>query len=535
MYSKDIFLERAQQSLLDGAVFFLSFLAAAVLRHGAAILNPQTGHRFEVGPYLFPATILAVLFVLLFRYELLYSARYGRFAEAFRIARGATGGTVAALALTFFYRGHSYSRATVLLFYPLVVAAIVFERSLYRRYRAAVRSNPAARRRVLIVGFGRVGQHLGQVLLDRPSYYDLVGFLDDDETKRGASLDGRPVLGATRDLPDIVRARAIDEIIVAIPSARRDRVMEILGMCLRLKVAWKVVPDLYDMLIERLRFDQVGDLPLAGLRGPAIVGFNWALKRAFDLGAASLLLVLSSPVFLLAALAIRLTSRGPVLFRQTRVGLRGRPFVFLKFRSMRSGSDAGIHKDFTGDWIYGRTGGGPASGPVPRSVGAAAATPAPAATSASAPASAPAPATTSAPASAAAPAGIAPHPAGVAPRPGGVHKIVRDPRVTRVGGLLRKTSLDELPQLWNVLRGDMSLVGPRPAILYEVERYTEWHKRRLETLPGITGLWQVSGRNALSFEEMVRLDIRYIETWSIELDMKILLKTVPALLFGRAY
>jgi lipopolysaccharide/colanic/teichoic acid biosynthesis glycosyltransferase len=110
-----------------------------------------------------------------------------------------------------------------------------------------------------------------------------------------------------------------------------------------------------------------------------------------------------------------------------------------------------------------------------------------------------------------------------------------DPRVTLVGRFLRRTSLDELPQLWNVVRGEMSLVGPRPPLPYEVERYTEWHKRRLDVLPGITGLWQVSGRNALSFEEMVRLDIEYIETWSLEQDVKILLKTVPALLFGKAY
>ena len=179
--------------------------------------------------------------------------------------------------------------------------------------------------------------------------------------------------------------------------------------------------------------------------------------------------------------------------------MRGRPFVFLKFRSMRTGNDAAIHRQFTGDWIYGRTGNG-RKRPAPRSVGAAAAG----------------------------------EGGGQEVEPG-VHKIVGDPRVTFVGSLLRRTSLDELPQLWNVMRGDMSLVGPRPAIPYEVERYTEWHKRRLETLPGITGLWQVSGRNALSFEEMVRLDIRYIETWSLEQDMKILLKTLPALLLGRAY
>src|SRR2546422_2104504 len=499
MYSKDIFLERAQKAMLDGGIVFSAFLTAALLRHSGVILDPVPGRHFEFAAYLFPATLMALTFVVLFRYEGLYSGRFGRFAEAFRIARGASGGTMAALALTFFYRGHSYSRATVLIFYPLVVAALIGARSLYRRYGAAVRANPAARRRVLIVGFGRVGQHLGREPLRRPSYYELHGFLDDDPAKMGASLEGRRVLGTTGDLERLVREAAIDEIIVALPSAPRERVMEILGACLRLKVAWKVVPDLYDLLLERLSFDEVGDLPLAGLRGPAIVGFNWALKRAFDLGLASLLLLLSSPIFLLAAAAIRLTSRGPVLFRQTRVGLRGRPFVFLKFRSMRVGSDATIHKNYSNDWIYGRTG-NDRKRPAPRSVGAAAAR----------------------------------EGAGQGGEPG-VHKIVRDPRVTFVGSLLRRTSLDELPQLWNVMRGDMSLVGPRPAMPYEVERYTEWHKRRLETLPGITGLWQVSGRNALSFEEMVRLDIRYIETWSVEQDMKILLKTLPALLFGNAY
>jgi exopolysaccharide biosynthesis polyprenyl glycosylphosphotransferase len=529
MYSKDIFLERAQQALLDGGIVFSTFLAAAILRHSGVILGPEPGRHFEIAPYLFPATLLSVAFVLLFRYERLYSGRMGRFAEAFRIARGATGGTMAALALTFFYRGHSYSRATVLIFYPMVVTALVAARNLYRRYRSAVHANPAARRRVLIVGFGQVGQHLGRVLLARPSYYELVGFLDDDPAKQGAALEGRRVHGTLSDLERLVRDNGVDEIIIAIPSARRDRVMEIVGACLRLKVRWKVVPDLYDILLERLTFDQVGDLPLAGLRGPAIVGFNWALKRAFDLGLASVLLVVASPIFLFAAAAIKLTSRGPVFFRQTRVGLRGRPFVFLKFRSMRVGGDATIHQDYTSDWIYGRSGGPPRQ-PAPRSLGAAAARePEPVAPAAPLP-------PTFAPQTVAFTSGLPTAAADPTPTvAAGVHKIVRDPRVTFVGGLLRRTSLDELPQLWNVLRGDMSLVGPRPAIPYEVERYTEWHKRRLETLPGITGLWQVSGRNALSFEEMVRLDIQYIETWSLELDMKILLKTLPALLFGRAY
>src|SRR5437773_1130593 len=235
MYSKDIFLERAQQAMLDGGIVFSAFLAAAILRHSGVILDPMPGHRFELAPYLFPATLLAIMFVLLFRYERLYSGRFGRFAEAFRIAWGATGGTMTALALTFFYRGHSYSRATVLIFYPLVVAALVVARNLYRRYRTAVHSHPAARRRVLIVGFGRVGQHLGRVLMERPSYYELQGFLDDDPGKMGAALEDRRVLGTAGDLDRLVRDHAVDEIIIAIPSARRERVMEIVGACLRLK------------------------------------------------------------------------------------------------------------------------------------------------------------------------------------------------------------------------------------------------------------------------------------------------------------
>jgi exopolysaccharide biosynthesis polyprenyl glycosylphosphotransferase len=299
-----------------------------------------------------------------------------------------------------------------------------------------------------------------------------------------------PVLGNTSDLGRVIAEREVDEVMLAVPSASHDRVMDLIGECLRLRVRWKVVPNLCDLTLDRVHLDRVGGLPLIGLRGSTIVGFSWVLKRVFDLAVATTALMLLAPFLLLLALAIRVSSRGPVLFRQTRVGLQGKPFTFLKFRSMRAQSGTDIHRRFTADWIYGRT------GPAGRSVGAAAFPPVPLPV---------------------------------------VHKITRDPRVTPIGRILRRTSLDELPQLWNVLRGDMSIVGPRPPIPYEYDRYTEWHKRRLEVLPGITGLWQVSGRNALSFDDMVRLDIEYIENWSLEEDIRILLKTVPVLLFGRAY
>jgi lipopolysaccharide/colanic/teichoic acid biosynthesis glycosyltransferase len=191
-------------------------------------------------------------------------------------------------------------------------------------------------------------------------------------------------------------------------------------------------------------------------------------------------LILFAPIFVMVALAIRLSSKGPVFFSQVRVGRYGAPFVFLKFRSMYLDNDVHLHKQYVTQLIAGQ------AEPQP-----------PDRNSQS------------------------------------VYKLTRDPRVTRVGAFLRKTSLDELPQLWNVLTGEMSLVGPRPPIPYEVEAYQIWHRRRvLEAKPGITGLWQVSGRSRLKFDEMVRLDVRYARIRSIWFDIKILLRTPGSVIVG---
>lgn len=205
------------------------------------------------------------------------------------------------------------------------------------------------------------------------------------------------------------------------------------------------------------------------------------VKRVIDIIGSALALVLLAPVFLIAALAIRLNSKGSVLFKQTRVGHHGIPFTFLKFRSMYVNNDHGIHKEYVSRFISGED--------------------------------------------------------GVTHRDGNnrdvVYKITFDPRVTPVGRLLRKTSLDELPQLFNVLKGEMSLVGPRPPLGYEFERYDTWHRRRvLEAKPGITGLWQVNGRSRTSFDDMVRLDLRYATRWSLWLDLKILMQTPGAVFSG---
>jgi lipopolysaccharide/colanic/teichoic acid biosynthesis glycosyltransferase len=203
------------------------------------------------------------------------------------------------------------------------------------------------------------------------------------------------------------------------------------------------------------------------------------IKRALDLAGSLALLVALAPLLLLIALAVKLTSPGPVFFRQVRVGQMMRPFTILKFRTMSDTADHAVHHEFVSRFIQ---------------------------------------------------AGAAQQPTGASP----VFKITNDPRVTRVGRLLRKTSLDELPQLWNVLRGEMSLVGPRPPIPYEVAQYKTWHCRRvLEAKPGITGLWQVTGRSRTTFDEMVRLDIRYARTRSLSNDLKILLATPAAVIAGK--
>ena len=205
-----------------------------------------------------------------------------------------------------------------------------------------------------------------------------------------------------------------------------------------------------------------------------------ALKRGMDVVGSVLALILAAPVFAVIAVVIKATSQGPVFFRQTRIGQNGKPFVFLKFRSMKVGNDETAHKEYVKRLISGSAERHPSNG-----------------------------------------------------NEGGVFKLTRDPRITRVGAFLRKTSLDEVPQFINVLKGEMSLVGPRPPIPYEVEAYDVWHRRRLlEAKPGITGLWQVSGRSRVTFDEMVRLDLRYARSWSPWMDIKILLRTPLAVVAG---
>jgi exopolysaccharide biosynthesis polyprenyl glycosylphosphotransferase len=313
----------------------------------------------------------------------------------------------------------------------------------------------------LIVGAGRVGQLLADYLDENPALgYKVKGFVDANHHN-----DPR-ILGKIDDLALVVRQEFIDEIFVTTPS-ERELVKNVALEASRWNLGLKVVQEFYDGLARLSPEEFVGDFPVRVLQRESAPSVARAIKRAIDVVASSIGMILLSPFFALVALAVRLDSPGPVFYRASRVGHKGRRFVCHKFRTMVEKADEQKR--------------------------------------------------------------VLQH---LNERTGPLFKISKDPRVTRLGAFLRRHSIDELPQLWNVLKGDMSLVGPRPPELDEISEYKLEHFRRLNATPGITGLWQVSARHDPYFETVVRLDNYYIENWSLMLDFKIMLKTVPVVIKG---
>jgi exopolysaccharide biosynthesis polyprenyl glycosylphosphotransferase len=286
------------------------------------------------------------------------------------------------------------------------------------------------------------------------------------------------VLGGPDRLGDLARVHQCLEAAVVMPDAPLADQARMVELCESCRVRWWVVPWVYRWAPTGLRVDTLGLIPLVGSRGTNIEGLNYLIKRAFDVVSASLILIAAAPVIALSALAILIFDGRPIFFRQQRIGVQGRLFEMLKLRTMKPHAADAAHRQYVQNWISnGRA-------------------------------------------------------ASVDTGDGEVFKLANDSRVTGVGRILRRFSIDEFPQLINVVRGDMSLIGPRPALPYELEHYQDWHRRRLEGMPGITGLWQVSGRNQISFDEMVKLDVQYLEDWSLSTDLQILFRTIPVLLRG---
>jgi exopolysaccharide biosynthesis polyprenyl glycosylphosphotransferase len=367
-----------------------------------------------------------------------------------------------AIGTGFEFRTYGVVPAT-LLFSALLVGLL---RAGYERLTAELMRHAGVRRHVLLVGEGGQIDRLTRAIGKSRSGidYEIVGAVSSTGPE-----DGPPRLGALSDLPSILAARVIDELVVSDADLSSRQLLDVVDLAHRAGVRVSVAPTTAEILAERAaEVVPAQGVPLFELRPPVLAGFDWLLKRTFDLVVSALVLVAGLPLWLAVAGAIKATSRGPVLYRDRRVGVNEGEFDMLKFRTMAAdAADRQRQLEHANE------------------------------------------------------------------AEGALFKIRDDPRVTPVGRVLRRFSLDEIPQLLNVIRGEMSLVGPRPLPVRDYAQLEPWHRKRSLVLPGMTGLWQISGRSDLGFDDLVNLDFYYLETWSVWLDVTILLKTVPAVLSGR--
>ena len=416
------------------------------------------------------APLLTVLMLLTFWADRVYERRRRRpwVNQVYRIINATAKSMVVILAITFIAQPLEYSRLLLIEAGVIAIVLLGCSRIVHDRVWRILRTHGAGPDRVIIAGAGEAGRTVMRTIVARPQLgYEIVGFVDDNPEKGQHDMGRLRALGSISNLPALIESEAVDEVIITLPWMYHRKIMGIVRECQRREVDARIVPDLFQMSLSQVDVDDLGGVPLIGVRE---VGFGRGallVKRAMDVVGAVAGLVLGAPVLTLIGLAIRVDSPGPIVFRQTRVGINGRLFEMYKFRSMREGAEAELEELLQHN---------ESDGPI--------------------------------------------------------FKMRADPRTTRIGRLLRRTSLDELPQLLNVLRGEMSLVGPRPPLPAEVEEYASWHRQRLAVPPGITGLWQVSGRSLLSFDEAVLLDVHYIENWSLWLDIQILLRTIPQVILG---
>ncbi len=499
------FLMFAADAFLAAACFMLAF----VVREGDAVFaNGAWAFSEEFKPY---AGVL--FFVVAIRLTMLVYQRVYRMQGAFsyvneliKIFKAVAVGSLLIVSFTFLFRGgfafrdFPYSRGVFALDFVFALLAFSAFHLVLRRVQTLARARDINLIPTLIVGTNSEAIQTIQELQKRTDLgYRVVGVIENElritnyELRIAGSNDAQirnpkskiqnpnvPIVGTLDDLPEVIDKLAIQEVIITDENVPGERLFEaMMRIGRKRRVEFRLAPSLYNFLPQKTSVEQIGVLPMVRLFREPLSDAEKFAKRIFDIIISAVVLILVSPLWLAVSLFVKLDSQGKILFRQERVGMDGRKFLCYKFRTMKSDSDEQLHRAAYRKNIEGGTeaNAGDAAKPV-------------------------------------------------------FGKVRNDPRVTRFGKFLRRTSLDELPQFLNVLIGDMSVVGARPPIPYEVEDYDLRHRKRLDMKPGITGLWQVSGRNRLTFEEMVQIDLFYIENWSLWLDLKIILLTLPAVLRG---
>jgi exopolysaccharide biosynthesis polyprenyl glycosylphosphotransferase len=488
---------------IDVAISILSFVLAFKFRQDSTVFVWRRHEFFprrlsyEFVPYLSILMFVPLVKVLAMRRFGLYKLR-GEFSfpsDFANILKASTLSFLVLVLIAFLFRqGFSYSdgKLTMLDFsYSRLIfvadwlaSSVLFcgARGLLRAGQTVCRFTGRNMIPTIVVGCGEMAQVCLAEIREKPRLgYKLVGVVTADGDEDSSALEDPDVrvLGDFENLAVLVKRFGVEEVLITDSRINPAKLFETLMECGRdHHIKYRVVPNLFNCLPGKTEIATIGSLPMIKLYEEPLRGPRRALKRTLDVAASLLVLLVTWPLWLALALLIKLQSKGPVFYNQERVGMDGKVFLMIKFRSMEDGASEEFHREVWSKMLNGEDANqGTAAEPV-------------------------------------------------------YGKVKNDPRLTRLGGWMRRYSIDELPQIFNVLKGEMSWVGPRPPIPYEVRLYKDWHRARFHVKPGITGLWQVSGRNRLHFEEMVRLDVFYIENWSPLMDLKIMLKTVPVVLKG---
>jgi exopolysaccharide biosynthesis polyprenyl glycosylphosphotransferase len=452
---------------MDAALVAISLLAASQMRPLLSFLPYAIDVRkpMQLPPILYP--IFAAIWIGIFLGMSVYDGR-----RNLRVADELMSVTIGSLLAGVFLAGTLYlsyrdvSRVLFLVFILMAYLGFILWRILTRISFRWSKSSSTAFRRVLIIGAGPVGLDLNDKIVSQ-SYLGLrvVGFLDDDSEKQNL---GTEILGDIDEAREVILRERIDDVVIALPGRAFDRLNRLIVELLDLPVKVMVIPDYYNKALHKAVIEEFAGIPMLDLRAPALNDYQRLVKRAFDILFCLLVFPISIILMGIIALAIRLEGKGPILFRQKRVGENGRLFEMLKFRTMVPEAEDIRHlvEQIDEDGIL-------------------------------------------------------------------IHKSANDPRVTRVGRYLRRTSLDELPQLINVIKGDMSVIGPRPELPYLVELYEPWQRQRFAVPQGMTGWWQVNGRSDKLMHLNTEDDLYYVEHYSLFLDLQILVKTLGVVFRGK--
>ena len=451
----------------DGVAAALVFLLISFVRFGDGAWIEfwrRTGLDIRVAAMLFGiAWVVSLWYHGLYRLRVRWQLR----TEAKDIARSTILVAAITLAILFLFHQDDVSRLFLLALFIVQPLVTFTERWVLRFAFRYLRSRGFNTRYMLVVGTGRLAQRFADLVEARVGLgIQVIGHLSVPDSERVAL--SRPILGSIDDIEEIFHTNVVDEVAACLPAESASFLEPIASLAADEGKTVRIPADPHDGGTLDAREEEFEGLVVRSLVHDSHRDAGLVVKRLIDIVGAAFGLIVLSPIMAVTALVIRLRDGAPVLFRQTRVGLHGRPFTIIKFRTMDPDAEDRLHEV-----------------------------------------------------------------AHLNEREGAAFKASNDPRVSQVGGFLRRTSIDELPQLWNVLRGEMSLVGPRPPLPSEVVEYDIWHRRRLSMKPGITGLWQVESRHEPNFDRWVELDLTYIDRWTLWLDLSILLRTMPSVLLAR--